>query len=168
MQILIVVNNPKDWTLDIPDVSIVSARSYLTDSAYTSLKNAKVFNLCKSYRYQSLGYYVSLLAAARGHKPMPDVVTIQDLKSPTMVRFVSDELDELIQKSLKPIQSERFTLSIYFGRNVAKRYNHLSQELYRQFQSPLLRAWFVKTNKWTLQNIGPISLNEIPEDHRPF
>lgn len=168
MQLLIVVNNPKDWPLDIPDVSIVSARSYLTDAAYTNLKSVKVFNLCKSYRYQSLGYYVSLLAAARGHKPLPNVVTIQDLKSPTMVRFVSDELDELIQKSLKPIQSERFTLSIYFGRNVAKRYNHLSQELYRQFQSPLLRAWFVKTNKWTLQNISPISLNEIPEDHRPF
>jgi len=168
MQILIVVNNPKDWPIDVPDVSIVSARAYLTDDAYTSLKNAKVFNLCKSYRYQSLGYYVSLLAAARGHKPLPNVVTIQDLKSPTMVRFVSDELDELIQKNLKPIQSDRFTLSIYFGRNVAKRYDHLCQELYRQFQSPLLRAYFVKNQKWTLQNIGAISLNEIPEDHRPF
>ncbi len=165
MQILVVVNNPREWPLDIPDVTLVSGRAYLTDPSYIHLKNAKVFNLCKSYRYQSLGYYVSLLAAARGHKPLPSVVTIQDLKSPTMVRFVSGELDELIQKSLKHIQSNQFTLSIYFGRNVARRYDRLSQQLYRQFQSPLLRAYFVKNHKWTLQNIGTISLSEIPEDH---
>ena len=74
-----------------------------------------MFNLCRSYRYQSIGYYVSLLAEARGHKPLPNVTTIQDLKSASMIRFVSDDLDDMIQKSLAPIQSERFVLSSYFG-----------------------------------------------------
>ncbi len=47
----------------------------------------KLFNLCRSYRYQSSGYYVSLLAEARGHKPQPNVTAIQDLKSQTVVRL---------------------------------------------------------------------------------
>jgi hypothetical protein len=71
MNPIIVVNNPKDWRFDIPGVEVVSARSYLTQPTHSERRGVKVFNLCKSYRYQSLGYYVSLLATARGHKPAP-------------------------------------------------------------------------------------------------
>ncbi len=168
MPTLIVLNNPKEWPLDVPGVEVVSARSYLTDPEYSELRGTKVFNLCRSYRYQTLGYYVSLLAEARGHKPIPNVTTIQDLKSLSMVRFVSDELDELIQKSLAPIHSERFVLSSYFGRNLAKRYDRLSLHLFNLFQCPLLRAHFVYSKKWQLQSISPIAASEIPDDHLPF
>ncbi|MDZ7692532.1 MAG: RimK family protein [Balneolaceae bacterium] len=168
MKTLVIVNNPKNWALQIPGVELISAKSYLADPQYSSLKNARVFNLCRSYRYQTTGYYVSLLAMARGHKPLPNVLTIQDLKSPTMVRFVSDELDMLIQKSLKTIQSDRFTLSIYFGRNIAKRYDRLCHQLFSQFQAPLLRAQFVKNEKWNMQSIGPIAASDIPEEHHSF
>ena len=71
MSTLVVVQNKADWPLTVPDVEVVSARRYLTDVAYHKTRGTKVFNLCKSYRYQSLGYYVSLLAAARGHRPVP-------------------------------------------------------------------------------------------------
>jgi hypothetical protein len=96
MPILIVVTQPKEWPLDIPGVEIVSAKSYLLDDQYSEKHGAKIFNLCRSYRYQSLGYYVSLIAAARGHYPLPNVMTIQDMKSQRIIRYVSDELDELI------------------------------------------------------------------------
>lgn len=166
---LIVVNNPRDWTFDIPGVEIVSAREYLTESKYSSLRQTRVFNLCKSYRYQSIGYYVSLLAAARGHKPLPNITTIQDLKSQTLMRFVDDDLDELIQKSLAPIKSETFRLSIYFGKNVSKKYDRLALHLYNLFPAPLLRATFIhRENIWHLQDIDPISTGEIPDEHLDF
>jgi glutathione synthase/RimK-type ligase-like ATP-grasp enzyme len=166
---LIVVNNPKDWTFQIPGVELVAARSYLTDETYSSMRQARVFNLCKSYRYQSIGYYVSLLAAARGHKPLPNISTIQDLKSQTLVRIVDDELDELIQSTLAPIQANGFTLSIYFGKNVAKRYDRLALHLYNLFPAPLLRAEFVRTkNVWHLDNIDPVSTGEVPPEHQGF
>lgn len=171
MSILIVVDEPARWPFDIPGGEVVAARTYLTDRTYTNLRGAKVFNLCRSYRYQSGGYYVSLLAAARGHKPFPGVATIQDFKSPAIVRIVSEELDGLIQKSLAPLGSEKFVLSVYFGRNLAKRYDRLSQHLFKNFQAPLLRAHFAfskRTGKWSLQSIGAIAASEIPEDHRPF
>jgi glutathione synthase/RimK-type ligase-like ATP-grasp enzyme len=165
---LIVVDNPADWQLEVPGVKLVAARAYLTDPAFSKLKGARVFNLCRSYRYQSLGYYVSLLAAARGHKPMPTMTTIQDMKSQTMIRFVSDDLDQLIQKSLASIHSDEFTLNIYFGRNLAKKYERLSIALFGLFQAPCMRAHFTHNGKWTLQNLGPIAASEIPEEHRPI
>lgn len=66
MEHLIVVNNPADWNLDIPGVKVVAARKYLSDPSFSDLDKVKVYNLCRSYRYQSTGYYVSLLASARG------------------------------------------------------------------------------------------------------
>src|SRR5687767_13145041 len=103
MQILLVADNPANWPLDIEGVEVVSARHYLTDPAYSALRNARVFNVCRSYGYKRLGYYVSLLAEARGHKPTPDVVTIQDMKSASLVRVITEDLDELIQRSLRRV-----------------------------------------------------------------
>jgi glutathione synthase/RimK-type ligase-like ATP-grasp enzyme len=168
MPTLVIVDNLKYWPLDLKGVEILTARAYLTDPQYITLRYTKVFNLCKSYRYQSSGYYVSLLAEARGHKPIPKLTTIQDMKSQTMVRFVSDDLDQLIQKSLAPIQSDKFVLSIYFGHNMAKRYDRLSSQLFKMFHAPLLRAQFVFQKKWVLQSINPIAGSEIPDNHRPF
>jgi glutathione synthase/RimK-type ligase-like ATP-grasp enzyme len=168
MPILIVTNNPADWPDHFDNVQVVDASTYLTDP-FSNLRNVKVFNLCRSYKYQTSGYYVSLLAEARGHKPIPSITTLQDLKSHAMVRIVSEELDELIQKCLAPIKSNRFTLSIYFGRNLAKRYHRLALQLFNQFQSPLLRAQFQRSeNRWQLRRVLTISANEVPETHWPF
>jgi glutathione synthase/RimK-type ligase-like ATP-grasp enzyme len=168
MTILIIVNNTRDWPLDIPRVEVVAAKDYLTDPAYSELRGAKVFNLCRSYRYQTLGYYVSLLAAARGHHPLPSINSIQDLKSRTITRFVSDELHTLIQRSLRHLSTEEFVLSIYFGRNVAKHYDRLSLALFNLFPAPLLRARFLCGRHWQLQNISPIAAKDIPQEHHDF
>ncbi len=168
MSVLIVVNTRNNWPFNIPGVEVVGARSYLTDPKYSGLRGTKVFNLCRSYAYQTLGYYVSLLATARGHKVMPGITTIQDLKSQTIIRFAADDLDELIQRDLSHLQSNQFALSIYFGRNLAKRYDRLALRLFNQFQAPLLRAQFVRQDDWVLQNVSPISANEVPQTHRPY
>ncbi|MCC6154371.1 MAG: RimK-like ATPgrasp N-terminal domain-containing protein, partial [Candidatus Hydrogenedentes bacterium] len=155
MSVLIVVNRPQNWPLDIKVGEVVAARDYLTNPKYYRLRGARVFNLCRSYRYQSTGYYVSLLATARGHKPLPSIETIQDMKSAAIIRLASDELQELIQASLKPIHSREFTLSIYFGRNMAKRYDKLCGYVFRHFQSPFMRAKFVldEEDGWQLSSL---------------
>ncbi len=165
---ILVVQNPANWTLDIPGVEIISARSYLTNPEFSRVRRLKVFNLCRSYRYQSLGYYVSLLAQARGHKPIPTVATIQDLKTQAIFRAISDDLDEIIQRSLRPIRSSEFVLSIYFGKNVAKRYDRLSRSLFRLFEAPLLRAKFRFSDEWELRDLSLIGVSEVPQDHRSF
>ncbi len=168
MRKIVVTNNPADLDFYREDIEIAAAKSYLTESKYAEIESARIFNLCKSYRYQSTGYYVSLLAEARGHRAFPNISTIQDLKSKSLIRIISDDIEELIQKSLSKIQSKDFTLSIYFGRNIAKQYDKLCFQLYSLFQAPLLRAKFFYDKKWILQNISPISLVDIPENHKPY
>ncbi len=168
MTSLIVVENPKNWPLHVPGAQVVSARQYLLDPRFSDLRPARVFNLCRSYRYQRLGYYVSLLAAARGHRPLPDIATIQDMKLGTLVGIVGRDLDDLIQSSLARVKSHHFTLRVYFGRNLAARHERLSQALFNQFPAPFLQAEFEHDHKWTLESISPIAASEIPDEHRAF
>lgn len=169
MRVLIVVDDPPDWPLDIPGIGVVAAEAYLTDPTYGDDRSVKVFNLCRSYRYQSTGYYVSLLAEARGHRPLPRVGTIEDLASPKLLPLLVGDLDALVQTALAPIKSQTFELSIYFGRNVASRYDALSQQLFARLQAPLLRAHFERRNgDWRLADVQAIAASEIPVPHRDF
>lgn len=168
MKKIIVVTNPKNFKLDLNDVEVISERDYLTRPELADLKNIRLFNLCNEYKYQTRGYYVSLLAEARGHKPIPSIKNIQDLKAPAMVRVISDELDDLFQRNFKNIKSNEFILSIYFGKNVAKQYDKLSQELHQLFQAPFLRVKFVHTKKWVLSSVRPITFSEIPKGHLDY
>lgn len=169
MSNLIVVSNVQHWPLKIPDVSVISAKEYLTDPAYGGHLRARVYNLCKSYHYQSIGYYVSLLAEARGHKPLPQVNAIEDIQSPGLVKLLTENLDELVQKSLAPIKSEHFDLSIYFGRNIAKHYDPLSRELFNLVRAPLLRAYFDRHGEeWRMRSFKAIAASDIPPQHQDF
>jgi len=169
MNALLVVDNPKRWSLDIPGVETISAGDYLTDRRYSDRRGAKVFNLCRSYRYQTTGYYVSLLAEARGHRPLPSIGTLQDLRSRRIVRSLSAELDERIQRLLKPLRSSSFELSIYFGQNLARRYDTLAQALFGLFPAPFLRAVFERLgDRWELRQVSLIGANEVPESHHAF
>ncbi|MEE4381348.1 MAG: RimK family protein [Pseudomonadales bacterium] len=169
MRRLFVVDKPEEWPLAIPDVEVVGARDYVTDPAWTRSGRARVFNLCRSYRYQSIGYYVSLLAEARGHRPSPSLATIQQTRSRHLLRLASEDLETLIQRSLGSLQSEEFTLSIYFGRNLAKRHAALATRLYELAEAPLLRAKFARRGeRWELVSLRPVAADAIPPEHRDF
>jgi glutathione synthase/RimK-type ligase-like ATP-grasp enzyme len=165
---LLVVDAPKRWPLDIPGTELVSSYAYLSDPAYAGESGRKVFNLCRSYKYQAAGYYVSLLAEARGHRPLPSIMAIQDLRLTPVIEIVSQDLDELIQSNLKRIKADEFTLSIYFGRNLAESHNRLALALFNAFPAPLLRARFRRGKAWQLQALRVIGLGEVPDRHRAF
>jgi glutathione synthase/RimK-type ligase-like ATP-grasp enzyme len=165
MNKFIVVNQPEKWNFSIENITVISSQDYLTNPNFSQLKKARIFNLCKDYSYQSKGYYVSLLAEARGHLAIPTVKNIVDLKALKLVRIISDEFDDVIQQSLKNIKSQEYTLSIYFGQNVAQKYKELSALFYKHFQVPFLRVKFNHTTKWNVQSIRAISESEIPKEH---
>lgn len=165
MKKYIVVDQPDTWT-SLPDnVEVISADDYFTAPAYSTAHKARIFNLCQNFTYQSKGYYVSLLAEARGHVVLPTVKHLVDFKNLNLVRMVSEEFDELIQRSLRDIKSRQFTLSIYFGQNVAKKYRELCVVFHRFFQIPLMRVNFQYSNRWTIDTISAISVAEIPDEH---
>ena len=167
---LVVVENPRNWQLHLPGAQVVAARDYLADPELAAIPRARVFNLCRSHGYQTTGYYVSLLAAARGHRPLPSIETLQDLKLAAVLRVAGQDLDSRIQRTLHPLKTAEFELSIYFGRNLAARYDALARSLYEQFPAPLLRASFLRSRsgRWRLDGIRVLGTAEIPTEHRAF
>ncbi len=165
---LIVVEKPETWKFNLEDVDVITADKYITEEYYQSVKNLKVINLCKSYQYQSEGYYVSLLAEARSHKVLPGVSTIQDLRFPSILRDDSQDFDELIQNTFKNEPYNHIEFNIYFGNALSEHLDKLALQLFQLVQAPSLRASFARKHKWVLHNIKPISINEVPDVDKPL
>jgi len=168
MRTILVAESGDDWLGDFGGVETVDPRDYLATPDSGARGRTRVFNLSRSYAYQSMGYYVSLLAEARGERPVPDVTTIQDLSGSAAVRLIPQHLEDLIEKSLKGLTSDEFVLSVYFGRNLAKKYDRLAKELFNLFQAPLLQFKFSRRSKWRLRRASAISLDAVPKNHREF
>ena len=171
MRSLIVVENPKRWSFDVDGAEVVAARSYLVEPRFAAMRRVAVYNLCRRLGYQSVGYYVSLLAAARGHRPLPSVATIQALSQSPLVRIAGEDegLEREMQKALGHLRTDEFRLSIYFGRNVARRYDRLCRSLFNQFPAPILFAKFKRDDEeWRMAGVRLGAASEIPEKHRDF
>jgi len=169
MDKLVIVTQADDWPSDLPGARLVTAASYLTDPEFGRLKHARVFNLCRHYRYQAYGYYVSLLAEARGHRPVPTVLTMQDLRTRAVTRVASGELEERMKRSLKDVPDGRFTLPVYFGRTPESRYERLAADVFQLYPVPMLRAVFGRLEgEWELQRVTALATSALPQEDRSF
>jgi len=169
MSILVVVNHQRDWPFEIESARIVTAREYLTDPAYSENQSARVINLCRTDRYQSRGYYVSLLAEARGHRPLPEVKTLGDLQSGEPDRLLNGSASDQLQRALPAAGDSASTLDAYFGRDPHKRNDGLAQQLFAALRIPLLRAHFERpSRRWRLRCVEVLSVSDIEPARRPF
>lgn len=166
MSNIIVVDHPSKWDLQVEGVKIVSAKHYISDPEFQESKNLRVFNLSNSYKYQTTGYYVSLLASARDHRAIPSVTTIRDFENLSVIRSIANDIDELMQEALEKVKEEKFTLNVYFGHTKEASFRTLGSKLYQLFETPLLQVQFSKTDRWLIQKVVPLSLSKVDEqDH---
>lgn len=148
---------------------IITAEEYLKSDFSPDEKNLRVFNLCDDYNYCKKGYYVSLLAEARNHRPIPNVSTISDLQNKDALRVVSESIHHSLTRTLKDIKADEFEISIYFGKNLAEKYATLAKSIFNHFRSPMLRVFCSKKgNDWIIKSIRPISFKEVPITHYDF
>jgi glutathione synthase/RimK-type ligase-like ATP-grasp enzyme len=158
---IIVVDNRNSWKLEVPGVRVITAKSYISDPEFQTGGNLRVFNLCNSYRYQSIGYYVSLLASAREHRAIPNVTTIGDFRNQTIVQAIASDIDELMQETLKNETENKVVLKIYFERTVNPSRRLLGQRIYKLFESPLLQVHCVRNGRWIIQKVVPMGLKNM-------
>ncbi|MBN2727704.1 MAG: GNAT family N-acetyltransferase [Bacteroidales bacterium] len=162
---LIVMNHPRSHSFTNINAEIISVKEYISKSVYHSDSNLRIFNLCSSYHYQSYGYYVSLLASARGQRVIPSVATIRDFSSTNIIRSISTEMSDLLNSSFKHINVDRFTINIYFGHSPIRGFKKLAMRLYKLFESPLLSVQFIKIdNNWIIRKIQNLNPGKISED----
>ncbi len=163
---LIVVDNLNDWSPDWTGYHVVSAEAFFITDAYTT-SGYKIINLCRHGHTLSTGYFISLLAEARGHRVMASARTLHNLSSKRIYAEELDHLNALIRRSLARITQEDFTLSVYFGQNLAERHTRLSQQLFSLFPCPLFRVefTFLRGKGWDIRSLKPLGLSEVPDNH---
>ncbi len=160
-----VVENVKLWKKKLPQLEFVSVQDYLFGKDYQDLRQLKIINMARNYGYLGSGYYVSLVAEARGHKVIPNISTMQALSKKEFYLIETDDLNAEIQKDLANITDNKFELSVYFGKNVSKKYEKMSRMFFNLFPCPFFKVYFVKEKQWILSSIKSISLDKIPESH---
>jgi len=166
MKTIAITDQHHEW-FDIPDATVLTARRYLAEPENGNEGIARVINLCRTGRYQGRGYYVSLLAEARGQRPVPDVKTIEDLRSEAHLEALAAELQPLVQETLHHDESERFQLDVYLGKHPS--HQALAEQLFDRVRAPLLRVLFVRAEgSWHLDALHAIGLADIPLQDRAF
>jgi ribosomal protein S18 acetylase RimI-like enzyme/D-alanine-D-alanine ligase-like ATP-grasp enzyme len=163
---LIVINKPFKWDNQNLNARVISVKEYINNPDYQNISDYRVFNLCSSYKYQSYGYYVSLLASARGQRVIPNITTIRDFKMHNVIQSAVYDIDEIINSLLSKNKNSSFSMNVYFGQTLAKGYKTLAFKLYQIFEAPLFRVEFIKNDKWLIKNIKILTLAGIPESER--
>jgi glutathione synthase/RimK-type ligase-like ATP-grasp enzyme/ribosomal protein S18 acetylase RimI-like enzyme len=157
---VVVIDSGLEYLNDIPDLEIIHADEYLSGDSYQSSTGIRVFNLCQSYEYQTMGYYVSLLAAARDQRVIPNVTTIKDFSDARIIRSIGEEIHRIIQEELAGINDKEFSLRVIFGQSGDGTKAKLGRALYRLFESPFLEFSFKKGMEWRLWAVRAIPPEE--------
>jgi len=168
----IVVESRKDWESDFPSANIVEVKEYLANPGYLKSKHEKVINLCRSYRYLSLGYYCSLLAEARWHRVIPSVKTISDLISKSVYSLNLEDMEELVEKSFRKHGDQptgaTFQFFIFFGRCEFPYLQDVARQIFDQFPCPLLRVELKCREVWQIDSIRPVTVNNLTKEQHLF
>jgi hypothetical protein len=167
-RLVIVVEKASDWGSYYPSDNVVTAMDYLRAPA-TGEERTQVVNLCRSYKYLGSGYYVSLLAEARGHRVIPSVRTINDLRKRSLYGLDVEDLNQKLTNFLPAGGRDTTDLGIlvYFGQTGYPDLQDLARQVFETFPCPLLRIEFERERVWQIGAIKPVglhTLNDAQED----
>ena len=112
---IIITETPEKWNLNFEGVSVITPSEYFDKPEYQDAKRHKIINLCKSHQYQSIGYYVSMLAEARGHKVLPEIGTLQGFRFRSLIKDDAEDFEDIINESLKGINENELKLNVFLG-----------------------------------------------------
>ncbi len=169
---LLLVDEIKHWKTEYPNYPVAAVGDYLTGTTWAKKRNLHVINLCRHFNYQSLGYYASLLAEARGHRSLPSVRTLQDLTRKTLYGSTIEDLDEMLNKALGKqahgVDISRFEVVLHFGKCDSEALRPLARKLYEAFPVPLLRVEFRRNGRWRISKLRAGQLSTLSHPQQDF
>src|SRR3569623_685203 len=163
-RLIIVVEKASDWGSYYPSENVVTAVDYLKEPLREDDERTQVINLCRSYKYLGTGYYVSLLAEARGHKVIPSVRTINDLRRRSLYGLDVDDLNQKLARYLPDARDTTdFGLLLYFGQTHYAPLQDLVRQVFETFPCPILRIEFEREKVWQIAAIKPAGLHTLDD-----
>lgn len=170
---VIIVDNAKDFpNADTPH-KVITTREYLARPKLfdAALGRPKIINLSRSYNYQSRGYYASLLAEARGHRVIPTVETMLELRTRALYEPALPELEDALNRCARKLHhrpQEAFRLLVCFGHTEDPHYESFARLLFDWFRCPVLEV-SVEPGPWlSIDRIRPRAITRLDEKDTAF
>jgi len=134
----------------------------------TKKNKIRVINLSNSYEYLTKGYYVSLLAEARGGISLPDLSNIISTNWKRNYSLAFPELNTILDKTFN-IQYEEPLIRRYvsfFGRHNDPKVEPLARKIFDLFRLPIasFEIKYVERNKWHITKLEAESFNKLIDE----
>ncbi|HLV48137.1 MAG TPA: RimK family protein [Aliidiomarina sp.] len=159
---LVILDNLADWQPYHPSQAIISATDYITESG--SKHRGPIINLCNDLSYLSSGYYVSLLAQARGQRSLPPVSAINDLANLSRYQLFLKDLSKQLNKYVSANQSaqpDHVVLLICFGRCQEPELQQLAREVFETYPCPIMEVEFKREGRWFISALRNRPLSDL-------
>lgn len=163
---VIIVDRLSDLPQAIAGYPAMTTRDYIMSPRAPKRPALKVLNLSRSYAYQTLGYYGSLLGEARGHKVLPTVTTILELARRTSYVHALGELEETLNGTIRRLAeppTASFRLMVYVGRCDDPRFARFGRQLFDWFRCPIMEVFVKAGEVWRIRKMAPVSIAELSE-----
>ena len=169
---VILVDTERDFpNADTPHKVITTSDYLARPKLFTGAARAKIVNLSRSYNYQSKGYYASLLGEARGHRVIPTVETMLELREQKLYEHALPELEDGFARcAQKAALGERGgrELLVCFGLARDERFEAFGRLLFDWFRCPALEVAATLNGRWRIDRIRARPLAKLDPDQTAF
>ena len=168
---VILVDQPKDLPNAETPHKVITTSEYLARPRLFDNARPKLVNLARSYAYQSKGYYASLLAEARGHRVVPSVETMLELREAKLYEHALPELEDELNRCARraDFQPEgEFKFLVCFGLSRDDRFESFGRLLFDWFRCPALEV-IVEPGQWlSIDRIRPRTITRLANGEGAF
>lgn len=162
---LLVVDTP-DITIENENVTVLTFEDYVQQYPKLNEPKVRLINLCNTERYLSRGYYCSLLAEARQHKVLPNVSTINDLrtKSDSLSNGVMLRIPPDLMLTVLPGRKIEFTL--FFGWVEQEEWKKLGKLIFEEYSVPCLKVTLLSKYNGPIIKVKSLSLEKLTKKQK--
>jgi hypothetical protein len=168
---VILVDQPRDLPNAETPHKVITTTEYLARPRLFELGRPKLVNLARSYAYQSKGYYASLLAEARGHRVVPTVETMLELREHKLYEHALPELEDELNRCAARADFQpdaEFKLLVCFGIARDQRFESFGRLLFDWFRCPALEV-IVDPGDWlSIDRIRPRNITRLANGEGEF
>jgi glutathione synthase/RimK-type ligase-like ATP-grasp enzyme len=164
-----------DQAKDLPNADtphkVIATSEYLARPRLFDSGRPKLVNLSRSYNYQSKGYYASLLAEARGHRVVPTVETMLELREAKLYEHALPELEDELNKCARKADFQpegEFKFLVCFGISRDERFDTFGRLLFDWFRCPALEITAEPGHWLRIERIRPRTINRLANGEIAF
>ncbi|MGD0334202.1 MAG: RimK family protein [Xanthobacteraceae bacterium] len=168
---VILVDQPRDLPNAETPHKVITTTEYLARPRLFEIGRPKLVNLARSYAYQSKGYYASLLAEARGHRVVPTVETMLELREQKLYEHALPELEDELNRCARRADFQpdaELRLIVCFGIARDPHFESFGRLLFDWFRCPALEV-IVEPGDWlSIDRIRPRNITRLANGEAEF